>query len=134
LRALVAIAGLACWLGGFALAGAAELPVQRAGGDSYGYSGFGPRAAPLWIIDDQPGVAMRPYWLAPWRHRHYFPVTGKRPRVGRLERISATRHYRPAASYYRTWSTTSAVLSEPPRGRRPAFDGEAAPFVEPPLK
>lgn len=134
MRALVAIAGLGCWLAGLAVAGAAELPVQRVGGESYGYAAVGPRAAPLWIIDDQPGVAMRPYWLAPWRHRHYFPMTGKRPRVGRLERISATRHYRPAASYYRYWSTTSAVLPERPGGRRPPFYGEAAPFVEPPLK
>jgi hypothetical protein len=133
-RALMAIAGFSGWLVGFAaVASAAELPVNHAG-PGFAYNAVGRHAAPVWIFDDQPGVVVRAYWLAPWQDRHYYPVTGKRPRVGRLEKISATRHTKPAASYTRYWSTSSAILPELPRGRRSAVAGEATPFVEPPLK
>jgi len=134
-RALLAIAGIAACLAGFAAgAEATELPVHRVGYSGFTYNAVGRHAGQVWIFDDQPGVVVRAYWLAPWQGRHYYPVTGKRPRVGRLERISATRHTKPAASYTRSWSTWSAILPELPRGRRPAVAGEATPFVEPPLK
>jgi hypothetical protein len=134
-RSLMAIAGFAGWLAGFAaVAEATELPVHRVGYGGFTYNAVGRHAAPVWVLDDQPGVVVRAYWLAPWQGRHYYPVTGNRPRVGRLEKISATRHYKPAASYYRYWSTSSAVLPELPRGPRPAVDGEATRYVEPPLK
>jgi hypothetical protein len=134
-RALLAIAGFAAWLAGFAAgAEATELPVHRVGYGGFTYNAIGRHAGQVWILDDQPGVVVRAYWLAPWQGRHYYPVTGKRPRVGRLERISATRHYKPAESYYRYWSTSSAVLPALPPGLMPAADGAAAPYVEPSLK
>ena len=132
MRALLAIVGFAAWLAGFAAgAEATELPVHRVGYDGFTYNAVGRHAGQVWILDDQPGVVVRAYWLAPWQGRHYYPVTGKRPRVGRLERISATRPYKPAESYYRYWSTGPADL---PPGPRPAFGGAAGPYVEPSLK
>jgi hypothetical protein len=135
MRTLLAIAGVAACLAGLsAEVKATELPVHRVGTNEFTYNAVGRHAGQVWILDDQPGVVVRAYWLAPWQGRHYYPVTGKRPRVGRLERVSATRHYKPAESYYRYWSTSSAVLPPSPSGRRPAFDGAATPYVEPSLK
>jgi hypothetical protein len=66
----------------------------------------GMRATQLVIYDYQLGVTMRPYWLAPWRQHHYFPWTGKAPKLGRLERSSADHRPVPAESFYRVWSTS----------------------------
>jgi hypothetical protein len=133
MRALGAIAGLVFALGGLTGAGAADLPPERgaagynhAVGYTY-YVAVGRRAAPLVIYDDQPGVAMRAYWRAPWQDRHYYPATGRRPRIGRLEHVSVRRGWRPAESYRRFWSTSSAILPELPRGRVREFDLEPVP-------
>ena len=53
------------------------------------YTTYGARMEPVVIYDDQPGVIVRTYWSMPWGNRHYFPRTGKRPKSGRLEHISA---------------------------------------------
>jgi plasmid stabilization system protein ParE len=74
---------------------------------------------------------VRAYWLAPWRHHHYFPHTGKRPVIGRAENLSAKRSApQPAKTFQRSWSTASALLSEPPRGRVRPLDAEPAPRME----
>jgi hypothetical protein len=79
---------------------------------SYAYAG-GQRIGPIVIYDSQPGVVVRAYWQSPWRNRHYFPRTGKKPKVGRAENLSAPRpHYEMAESYYRAWSTNA--LFPPP--------------------
>ena len=49
---------------------------------------------------------MRSYWYAPWDNRHYFPKTGKRPKVGRLEHIPPHRVSK-AEDYYRFWTVSS---------------------------
>ena len=95
------------------------------------YGGFawgGVRAQPVWIYDYDPGVITRAWWLSPWEHRHYFPATGKRPRVGRHENLSA-RGARPAAakSFYRSWSTDALFAED----RAPAFEDERVPQHRP---
>ena len=73
------------------------------------YDVSGPRAMPQVTYQYEPGVAMRAYWLPPWRNHHYFPRTGKRPAIGRYEKLSARhRRTRAAASYERYWSSASA--------------------------
>ncbi|HEY4143011.1 MAG TPA: hypothetical protein VGM57_16445 [Pseudolabrys sp.] len=74
---------------------------------------IGERAGPVVVYDYQPGVVVRAYWQSPWRNHHYYPSTGKRPKVGRAENLSAPRpHYRMAESYHRAWSTNA--LFPPP--------------------
>jgi hypothetical protein len=41
-----------------------------------------------------------------WDSRGYFPATGRRPRVGRLEMVPPP-HARPNTTFYRDWSTGS---------------------------
>jgi hypothetical protein len=84
---------------------AADLSSGSNGGSSY-YSAYGTRMEPIVIYDDQPGVIVRTYWSMPWGNRHYFPRTGKRPRVGRLEHISARANSR-AEDFFRIWTTSS---------------------------
>lgn len=71
------------------------------------------RAGMLVITDDQAGVALRPYWRQPWDRRHYFPATGRKPRRGRDENLSA-RHapLRRAASYEHHWWVSSVIAPE----------------------
>ena len=92
---------------------AAELSTGHAGGYTHAYAD-GVRATQLIVYDDQPGVYLRAYWSAPWQNRHYYPFTGKRPKVGRHERLSAVRPApKPAETFYREWSTNA--LSPPAR-------------------
>jgi hypothetical protein len=72
------------------------------------------RAIQQVIYDYQPGVTVRAYWLPPWRDRHYFPKTGKKPKLGRLEHFSVNpgRAPVPAKSFHRAWSTSSAFVNE----------------------
>ena len=84
---------------------AADLSHGGDGGSNY-YSAYGARIEPIVIYDDQPGVIGRSYWYAPWANRHYFPRTGKRPRMGRLEHISARPNSR-AEDYFRRWTASS---------------------------
>jgi hypothetical protein len=135
------IFGLAIALGlglaGTVCARAADLPLRPAPGRNVGlhYRAIGRHVAPLVIWDYEPGVVVRAWWLPPWRHRHYYPATGKRPRIGRREswrvRGEATE---PAETFYRTWTTTSAFVSERPIGPVREDIPEAEPRTEPPLK
>lgn len=133
MRALGAVAGLGFAVAGIAVAGAADLPISGHR-DYVSYAAIGVRAAPLVIYDYEPGVVVRAYWLAPWRHRHYFPATGKRPRIGRVEHLSARSVHKSAKTYRRFWSTSSAFLPDLPRGRMRDIDVMPAPSEEPPLK
>ena len=103
---------------GIAAVNAAELSNgQNAGG--YGYAAYGARMEPVIIYDDQPGVIVRSYWDTPWDNRHYFPRTGRKPKVGRLEHISAHPRISRAQSYFRYWSASSVFIGEIPGGPVP---------------
>ena len=98
---------------GIAPGNAAELSYEQNTG-GYGYAAYGARMEPVIIYDDQPGVIVRSYWDAPWDNRHYFPRTGRKPRVGRLEHISAHPRVSKAQSYFRYWAASSVFISEIP--------------------
>ena len=134
MRVLVAAALIATSVAGVSAARAADLPSIQSGGYSTRDYAVGGPAEPLVVYDFEPGVVVRPYWLAPWRHRHYFPATGMRPKIGRKENLSARSSWKPAESYYRFWSTSSAFLPEQPRGRVRGYDVEPAPHMAPPRK
>jgi len=98
----LSVAGI---IAGIAAAAAADLPVEF----STRYGVLGEPAAPLVIYQYEPGVVMRAYWLPPWRNRHYFPHSNRRPRLGRREHLSAVRKpTRPAETYARSWSNAAA--------------------------
>ena len=116
-------------------ASAADLPIHVAPGtwDDGGY------ARSLTIYQFEPGVTMRAYWRAPWHHHRYFPATGRRPRLGRLEILSAKRRRPPPAeSYARAWSNIWAFPCEcGPLSARdavppPVLNGRFQPAPEPP--
>lgn len=108
MRARFAIAIL-----GVAVAGLSQAKAADFIGSGSGYSAGGVRAPQLLVYDNQPGVYVRAYWSAPWQNRHYYPFTGKKPKVGRHERLSAVRPApEPAETFYREWSTIS--LFPPP--------------------
>ena len=122
MRVLLAVAVIALGIAG---ASAADMDMAR------GYSAIGYRSAPLVIYDYQPGVAMRAYWQEPWGHRHYFPATGKRPRVGRYENLSAvSRPSKPAQTFRRSWSNAWAFEHELPRARALPLDTQPAPHAK----
>ena len=80
MRMFAHIIGFFAGFAGIASACAADLP--RAPDDrnvGLHYSAQGHRASPIVIYDYQPGVYVRAYWRAPWRHKHYFPATGEQP-------------------------------------------------------
>jgi hypothetical protein len=107
MRARFAIAVLVVGVAGLGEASAADFVS--------GYSAGGVRAPQLLVYDNQPGIYVRAYWSAPWQDRHYYPFTGKKPKVGRHERLNAVRAVpEPAESYYREWSTLS-LFPPPPR-------------------
>jgi beta-glucanase (GH16 family) len=88
-------------------------------------SGIGEHAAPLVIYDYHPDVIVRANWLAPWRHRRYFPMTGEQPELGRAEDLSANTRSapEPAESFQRVWSTSLAFVHE--ERKEPAPDKRA---------
>lgn len=113
MRVLIAASALVLCVAGMTAARAADLPLD--GGARYSTGGYwaGQRSGTITVYDSQPGVVVRAYWQSPWRSRHYYPRTGKRPKIGRAENLSAPRqHYRMAESYYRAWSTNA--LFPPP--------------------
>ena len=71
------------------------------------------RIEPLIVYDYQPGVITRTYWLPPFENRHYFPKTGKRPKVGRHEHKTAGGHAT-AQDYFRSWGVSSVFAPELP--------------------
>ena len=115
MRALLSVAVVVLSVAGLGQASAADLYVGRSAGVAY-FATDPVRAGQVWILDDQPGAYVRSYWRAPWRDRHYYPFTGKRPKVGRLERLDANRQVpEPAETYYREWSTSYVVPLPEPR-------------------
>ena len=128
MRVLFAAILIALGLAGVTAAGAANLPVGHPGP----YSEYGDRAAQLVIYDYQPGVLVRAYWRAPWRHRHYFPATGHRPRIGRYENLSAvSRPSKPAKTFRRSWSNAWAFEHVPPHAGTRLLSVQPAPRAEP---
>ena len=131
MRILGTIIGACAGLAGVAAACAADLPaVPVSHGASLYHAPHGVRAGQVWFWAYEPGVSARPYWLAPWHHRHYFPFTGHRPRIGRRENTRLRARSPEPQSYTRTWTTASAVV-ERPYWR---YDGRAPLPPEPPLK
>jgi len=97
---------------GVVAANAADFPGGRNVSVGYGVdSPFGARIEPVIVYDFEPGVIVRSYWYAPWQNRHYFPKTGRRPKVGRLEHLSAHRISK-NEDYYRYWSVSSVFAAE----------------------
>jgi hypothetical protein len=119
-------------IAGAILLGVVSLPADAAdlsaGGDvTGGYSGYSPfeaRIEPVIVYDFEPGVIVRSYWYPPWRNRHYFPRTGKRPRIGRLEILPKHRISKPE-EYFRFWSASSFPPASPGRyAAPPDYDSE----------
>jgi hypothetical protein len=77
------------------------------------YSPFVARIEPVIVYDFEPGVIVRSYWYPPWQNRHYFPKTGRRPKVGRLEHMPPQRVWT-AEEYFRFWSVSSVFAPESP--------------------
>ena len=128
MRVLFAVAFIALGFAGVAATSAADLPSVQSGYYSTRSSVVGQRAEQLVIYDDQPGVLVRAYWLAPWRHRHYFPATGKRPRIGRHENLIApSRPSKPAQTFQRSWSNAWAHEHERLDARALPLDTRPAP-------
>jgi hypothetical protein len=120
-------------------ASAADLVVPHGDFAPDGAWSGGVRAGQVTIFDYEPGVIVRPYWLAPWHNRHYFPTAGRAPAVGRLEDLSATGAVpQPAETFYRAWSTNDLYPRRLlPRVRARAIDdegvrgGRPAPVMKP---
>ena len=101
-------------IAGAILLGSVSLPALAAdlssgGNVTGGYSVYSPivaRIEPVIVYDFEPGVIVRSYWYPPWRNRHYFPRTGKRPRVGRLKILPKRRVSKPE-EFIRFWSASS---------------------------
>jgi len=131
MRGLFAVALIALGLAGVTAASAADLPSVQSDYYTTRSSAVGQRAEPLVIYDDQPGVFVRAYWQAPWGHRHYFPATGKRPRIGRHENLAAVgRPSKPAQTFQRSWSNAWAFAHELPRIRALPRDTQPAPHAK----
>lgn len=120
-----AIAVIAVWA-----ANSAVNAADSAGGPvaGYGLYAYSPRIEPLIVYDYQPGVIVRSYWWSPWQNRHYFPKTGKRPKVGRLEHVTA-RKSSPPRDFYRSWSVSSVFAPElPPPPNQPYMQRYGQPY------
>jgi hypothetical protein len=92
---------------------------------------YSPRIEPMIVYDYEPGVIVRSYWWAPWQNRHYFPKTGKRPKVGRLEHMPPRKNSK-AEDYFRAWSVSSVFAPQlPPPPMRP-YALESAPSLAQP--
>ena len=129
MRVLFAVALIAFGLAGSS-ASAADFMRGNSGNYAIGYSAHGHRAGRLVIYDFEPGIVVRPYWIAPWRHRHYYPTTGEKPQSGRNEDLTggAGGAPEPAETFQRSWSTSSALLPELPR----ELDVQSPPIEPPP--
>ena len=100
-------------------ANAADISAGKSAG---GYSAYSPYVAhiePVIVYDSEPGVIVRCYWCPPWRNRHYFPMTGKRPKVGRREILPKHRVSKPD-EYFRYWWASSFGPESPSVGGKNA--------------
>ncbi len=128
---IVIAASVAGLVAGAATAFAADLPIESSGYDGCCHVEYGP--GPLVILDDQPGVVIRRWWLPPWRNRHYYPHGRLSLKKSGTRRHAARGRPRRAPSYARYWTNPpgGAFVSAP----RYAFD--APPLIvrdfDPPL-
>lgn len=119
MRAPVVIAALLAGLvAGAAAARAADLQIEP-GGESCCHAGYGP-AAPLVILDNEPGVVIRRWWLPPWRNRHYYPHGVEKLQTGSREGADESQP-RPAPSYARYWTNPPVYVLD----ASPLLPGEA---------
>src|SRR5690242_13663136 len=89
-------------IGSVGLALAAATPLRAA---DYDYVSTSVRAIPFVIYDYEPGIAVRAYWLPPWRNHHYFP-RGQKIKTGVHHGGTSRPHrIRPAQDFHREWST-----------------------------
>jgi hypothetical protein len=109
MRVLAAIAILALSV---TAAGAADFHGARGGHFVAQYDPIGRPAGQLFVYDWEPGVAVRAYWLRPWRDHHYFPYGRDRADIRRMGPHPARPH--PAEPFYRYWGTSSG-FDVPPR-------------------
>ena len=126
-----AVAAIAIWGAGSTAVSAADV---SAGGPVVGYGAYAPyggRIEPLIVYDYEPGVIVRSYWWAPWQNRHYFPKTGKRPRAGRLEHVTARKSSH-AQDFYRSWSVSSVFAPGLPPS--PMLQPYMQPYAQPPAQ
>ena len=131
MRALIfAAASVAALLTAGAPAQSADLPRRH---DMTRHAAFGVRTGAIVVYDYEPGVAVRAYWIAPWRNRRYFPTDGEMPEIGRDEDL-ADRGDMPQAAeaFERSWSTSAAFRRERPRLR--VIDDEELPPLPDPTK
>jgi hypothetical protein len=113
------------------MANAADGPVGPSFAGYGVYAPYGGRIEPMIVYDYEPGVIVRSYWWAPWQNRHYFPKTGKRPKVGRLERMPPQKSSK-AEDYFRVWSISSVFAPElPPPPARPYALEQAPSLAQP---
>ena len=102
------IAGLAA---GAAAARAADLSLESSG---YGccYVEYG--VPPLVVLDDEPGVVIRRWWLPPWRNRHFYP-SGNTARTKVVTGKHVARRQPPRVpSYARYWTNPPVYLLDSP--------------------
>jgi hypothetical protein len=117
MRALIIIAVSAAGLvAGAAAVSAADLKVETSGYHGCCNVEYGLRQ--VVILDNEPGVTIRRWWLPPWRNRHYYPHgrwAAKKTSAGEaVERESAVRQRpRQARSFQRYWSNSGVYASEP---------------------
>jgi len=128
----------ACVISAIAVWAASSVPVSAAdvsGGPGVGYGpyAYSPRIEPLIVYDYEPGVIVRSYWGSPWQNRHYFPKTGKRPKVGRVERVTA-RKSSPPQDFYRSWSVSSVFAPELPPPPLERYMPYGQPYTQPPVQ
>ncbi|MGC2055744.1 MAG: hypothetical protein WA665_19830 [Pseudolabrys sp.] len=94
---------------GIVAASAADAADLANGGGYETYSPFVSRIEPVIIYDFEPGVIARCYWCPLWQNLHYFPRTGKRPKVGRREVLPTRRMQK---EFYRCWSVSSVFAPQ----------------------
>jgi hypothetical protein len=124
MRVLLAIALIVSGLPGVTAVRAADLPIEHSSAYRAGGFEYAERAGMLLVYDNEPGTLVRAYWSEPWQHHHYFPATGRLPKVGRDEHLNV--HGvppRPAKTFIRHWSNAADL--------RRAFEHEQSTAIQP---
>ncbi len=113
MHALIIIAvSAAGFVAGAAAVRAADLEV----GAGCCFVEYGPEQ--LVILDNEPGVVIRRWWLPPWRNRHYYPhgrwasKKVEKSESAPRKRVARTRP-RPAPGYERYWANPPAYEGDP---------------------
>ncbi|MGH6663343.1 MAG: hypothetical protein ACREB2_00365 [Pseudolabrys sp.] len=110
MRVLLAIALVISGVAGITAVRAADLGVERSGIYPAGGFQYAERPEMLLVYDNEPGTLVRSYWSEPWRRHHYFPATGRLPKIGRDEHLNVHRVApRPAKTIYRHWSNAAQL-------------------------